>query len=143
MSNINNYTVNTQIDSMTKYAKGFLLWLRTREAEELPGDLTIKFSDYWVDNGLPIGWDGLSGEHEAATRNFLLQDGGDQIAEWGKLLDKCHDADDYAPLDEAVSKAVREYLDKLGVKDEEQEEDVAKLPDEAVDHITDRFNAVQ
>ena len=137
--------INVKTESMIRYAKTFLLWLRSREAKELPGDLTVKFSDYWVKSGLPIGWDGLSGEHEAATRNFLLQDGGDRIAEWGKLLDKGHETDDYSDLDDAIAQAVREYLDKLGVKDEdlEQEEDVAKLPEETVGYITDRFTAVQ
>ena len=143
MSNINHYIVNTQIDNMIRYAKTFLLWLRTDVAKELPGDLTVKFSDYWVKSGLPIGWDGLSGEHEAATRNFLLQDGGDRIAEWGKLLDKGHETGEYSDLDDAIAQAVREYLDKLGVKDEAQDEDAAKLPEEAVGHITDRFTAVQ
>lgn len=135
--------INVKTDSMIRYAKTFLLWLRSREAKELPGDLQVKWSAYWIDHGLPIGWDGLSGEHEAATRNFLLQGAGGQIVEWGKLLDKCHAANDYTLLDEAIAQAVREYLDKLGVKDEAQDEDVAKLPEEAVGHITDRFTAVQ
>ena len=135
--------INVKTESMIRYAKTFLLWLRSREAKELPGDLTVKFSQFWADNGLPAGWGGEDGKNEAATRNFLLQDGGGQIAAWGKLLDKCHAANDYTLLDEAIAQAVREYLDKLGVKDDAQDEDVAKLPEEAVGHITDRFTAVQ
>lgn len=123
--------INVKTESMIRYAKTFLLWLRTDEAKELPGDLTVKFSQFWTEHGLPIGWGGEDGENEAATRNFLLQRGGDRIVEWGKLLDKCHAANDYTLLDEAIAQAVREYLDELCVKDEEQDEDIAQLPDEA------------
>ena len=124
-------SINVKAESLTRYAKTFLLWLRTDEAKALHGDLTVKFSQFWTDRGLPVGWGGEDGKNEAATRNFLLQRGGDQIVEWGKLLDKCHAANDYTLLDEAIAQAVREYLDELGVKDEEQDEDIAQLPDEA------------
>ena len=140
MSNINNYTVNTLTDSMIRYAKTFLLWLRSREAKELPGDLQVKWSAYWIDHGLPVGWGGEDGKNEAATRNFLLRDGGDRIVEWGKLLDKGHETGDYSDLDDAIAEAAS---NELGVEDDAQDEDITRLPEEAVGHITDRFTAVQ
>ena len=121
-------SINVKTESMTRYAKTFLLWLRTDEAKELPGDLTVKFSQFWADRGLPVGWGGEDGKNEAATRNFLLRDGGDRIVEWGKLLDKGHETGDYSDLDDAIAEAAS---NELGVEDDAQDEDIAQLPDEA------------
>lgn len=125
MSNITN--LDTRIKSMTEYLREFIPWLTTDEAKEVPGDLFTKVAAFKEVAGLPVGWVGPVDRTETATMNFFNSEGGDRFQRLKALFEDAKESDDYAAFDAAVADAVR---DELGVKDEEQEEDVAQLPDE-------------
>lgn len=142
MSNVNINNIESKTAGMNRYLRMFFLWLKTDKAKDAPASMDLKWEAFWRDRGLPAGWEGPADKPESATRNFFTDEGGDRILRLKALFEEAKESDDYAVFDDAVADAVR---DELGVKDEdlEQEEDVAKLPKEAVDHITDRFTAVQ